>query len=129
MRVEFSFVIKFGRSFSAKSKINLTERLRIKILNLMEVQDKHSRVLIFTDEFYEVPKFISKLHVTEKDFKTLTVMIFTKEEHLRNWIIFTNEEMFLIISLNMNMVNRKIYQNMSSYTNPFSSKILMEKYT
>lgn len=106
--------------FFSESKINLTERLRIKILNLMEVQDKHSRVLIFTDEFYEVPKFISKLHVTEKDFKTYDCMIFTKEEHLRNWIIFTNRRNVSHISLlNMNMVNRKIYQNMSSYTNPF----------
>ena len=109
--------------FFFKEKITMPEGLFKRIMNLMDVQDKHTRLLFPEEYFGQIPKFITGLIPTQNDYKTYNSIIFTKTEQLKHWIASTNRINTTHISItNMNVMNRKIYEQMSFQINPYFYK-------
>lgn len=106
--------------FFNQDGINLTESLALRILNLMNFQDKYTRNLTPDERYGEIPQFITGLLPLEEDYKNYDTMIFTKAEHLKHWFNITTREYTSHISLlNMNVVSTKIYENLSHKINPY----------
>ena len=107
-------------SFFRDRKIILTDGLKNRILNLMNFQDKYTGFLSEDHEYGKVPMFITGLIPQENDYISYENMIFTKKEQLKHWYNFTNRQYVSHISLsNLNVINSKIYEEMSKKINPF----------
>lgn len=108
------------RTFFQRGKIILTEGLKNRILNLMNFQDKYTGFLREDEDYGQVPMFITGLEPQDEDFETYDNMIFTKKEHLKMWYNYTCRDKISHISLNnLNVINSKIYEEMSQRINPF----------
>lgn len=109
--------------FFRHRKIFLYQSLYDRILNVMNIQDKYTREMIPENFYAKVPKFITDLIPTDKDFDRKDSLIFTKKDHLRSWINYTNKSIYNQVSLsNMNIINSRLYDNHSKNINPFLYK-------
>ena len=106
--------------FFRHQRIFLYEQLYLRILNLMKIQDKYTRQLIPENIFTRIPTFITDLIPTDEDFTRNFNMIFTKVDHLKMWLEYTNQKYVdNSQNVNMNIINSIIPIEAQESTNPF----------
>lgn len=106
--------------FFSDNKVNLYDKLYIRIMNLMNIQDFQTRSMPFDTFYHKIPRFITNLIPTDEDFERKGSLIFTKKEHMEKWIRYTNRSIFGSVSLtNMKIVNTLIFEEFYSTTVPF----------
>lgn len=106
--------------FFENGEIKLTESLALRIMNLMNFQDKYTRTLTPEEKYGEIPRFITGLLPMEDDYTKYETMVFTKQEQFKHWFNITTRAHTSHVSLlNMNVVSMKIYENLSYKINPY----------
>jgi len=108
--------------FFRHGKIIMSDKLSNRILNMMNIQDKYTYYKNPDDFYAKIPKFIVGLITTENDFKLNQNFILNIDE-LKIWINYTNRNINHQVSLmNMNIINNKIYNELSESINPYLFK-------
>lgn len=106
--------------FFEEGKIKLYDKLYLRILNLMNVQDYQTRAMAFDSFYTKIPSFITNLTPTDNDYEKKGSLVFTKKEHMEKWLKYTNRSLFGSVSLtNMKIVNTLIFPEFYSTTVPY----------